>query len=118
MDDDKLFLRIEKRSLFYVLGGALGALGFMYLGKILERNKDRLVGLAKEGIAFKEWVGAKTDEIRETLEDIFAEAKYQYVEEREELSQILKKERELLESLEKHLTKRAQTKETEIKEEG
>lgn len=115
MDEEKLFLKVEKRGLFYVLGGALSALAFLSLGKILEKGKGKLVTLAKEGIAFKEWVGAKTDELKETVEDIIAEAKYLYVEEQEELSQILRREKELLESLEKQLAKKRETSETERK---
>lgn len=105
MDEDKVYIKLSKKNIYYVLGGMLGGLSVLLMGKILNRGKGSLVRLVKEGIAFGEWVGGKIDEIKENMEDILAEAKVLYFKDREELFKLVEKERELLDRLERLIQK-------------
>lgn len=100
MEELKSFVKVERRSLFYVLGGALGALGFLVLGRVLERGKPQFVGMAKEIVSFSEWLAGKFDEIKENFEDIVAEGKFAHVSEKSDLAEILEREEKLIKTLE------------------
>lgn len=101
MDEDKVCIKLSKKNVYYLAGGALCGFSVLFLGKALNRGKGLLVQVVKEGISFSEWVGGKVDEIKENMEDIVAEAKMLYLKEREELLKAVEKERELLDGLER-----------------
>jgi len=67
---------INKRSLWFMAGGALGALAVIGFGKLSKKIRPAAVGAVKEGYSFSEWLMAKCEKAKEDIEDIVAEAKY------------------------------------------
>lgn len=94
-------LVIGKNSLWLMGAGALGALAFLGLGRASKKVRPAAVCAAKEGYAFKEWVGGKFDALKEDVEDIVAEAVYEYQKDLEAGADAIKREKELLEKIEK-----------------
>lgn len=99
---------LSRKRLKYFLSGSVGALGFLLLGKLLERGKPYLKELVKEGLSFKEWLEGKVEEILEDAEDIVAEAKYNYYQDTQKSKEFIKREKEILEKLEKLLEKKTE----------
>jgi hypothetical protein len=94
-------LHIGKRSLWMMGAGALGTLAFLGLGKVSKKVRPGAVCVAKEGYAFKEWVAGKYDQLKEDIEDIVAEAVYEYQKDLEAGADAIKREKEVLEKIEK-----------------
>ncbi len=111
---------ISKRSLWLIAGGALGALAAIGIGKTSKKIKPTVVCAAKEGYAFKEWVAGKYERTMEDVEDIVAEAKHAYHKDIEATSEAVRKEKDILEKVEKALAKKSTKKKTkpEVKKEG
>lgn len=59
---------------------------------------------------FKEWVAEKFERAKEDVEDIAAEAKYAYHKDLEATQEAVKKEKEILEKVEKAAEKKASRK--------
>ncbi|HCC68506.1 MAG TPA: hypothetical protein DEP99_01265 [Nitrospiraceae bacterium] len=97
---------ISKKSLWLIAGGALGSLAAIGLGKALPRIKPALIGVAKEGYAFKEWAAAKVEKVKEDVEDIVAEAKYAYHKDLEASAEAVKKEKTILQKVEETVEKK------------
>ncbi|MBZ0157824.1 MAG: hypothetical protein K8I29_16635 [Alphaproteobacteria bacterium] len=97
---------ISKRSIWLLAGGALGALAALTLGKAVRKARPAVVGAVKEGYAFKEWVAGKTEGIKEDMEDIVAEAKHSYHKDLDVSSGAVKREKEVLQKIEKEVEKR------------
>ena len=94
-------LHIGKRSLWLMGAGALGSLAFLGLGQASKKIRPAAVCVAKEGYAFKEWVAGRYDQLKEDVEDIVAEAVYEYQKDLEAGGDAIKREKELLEKIEK-----------------
>jgi len=101
---------ISKRSLWLVAGGALGALAALGIGKASKKIKPALVSAAKEGYAFKEWAAGKYERAKEDIEDIAAEAKHAYHKDLEATAEAVKKEKEIIEKVERAVEKKASRK--------
>lgn len=101
---------ISKKSLWLVAGGALGTLAAMGIGKASKKIRPTIVGAVKEGYAFKEWAAGKIETVKEDVEDIIAEAKHAYHKDIEATEEAVKKEKEILEKVEKAVEKKAQRK--------
>ena len=106
---------ISKRSLWLVVGGAFGALAALGIGKASKKIRPAMVGAAKEGYAFKEWIAGKYEKAREDAEDIVAEAKHAYHKDLEATSEAVRKEKEILEKVEKVVEKKVAKKKTKPK---
>ena len=91
---------INKRSLWFVAGGALGALAVIGFGKLSKKIKPTAVGVVKEGYAFSEWLMAKCEKAKEDIEDIVAEAKHVHQKDLEATAETVKKEEEILKKVE------------------
>lgn len=94
-------LFIGKRSLWLMAGGALGTLAALGLGKATSKVRPAAVCAVKEGYAFKEWVAGRFDSLKEDIEDIVAEAVYEYQKDLATTADAVKREKELLEKIEK-----------------
>lgn len=92
---------MKKRDLWLVAGGALGALAALGLGKISGKIRPAAVGTVREGYAFKEWLAGKAEKVKEDMEDIYAEGVHQYHSNVAATSDSVKRERDILEKLDK-----------------
>lgn len=99
-------LHIGKRSLWLMGSGALGALAALSFDKLTGKVRPAAVGVVKEGYAFKEWVAGKFEKAREDVEDIVAEAVYEYQRDLQAGADAIKREKELLEKIEKLVEQR------------
>ena len=97
---------ISKRSLLLMAGGVLGALAALGIGKASKKIKPTIVGVVKEGYAFKEWIAEKYVRAIEDIEDIVAEAKHAYYKDLEATQEIVKKEKKILEKVEEIMKKK------------
>jgi len=97
---------ITKKSLWLMAGGALGALAAIGIGKAFNKIRPAVVGVVKEGYAFKEWAAAKAEKIKEDVEDIVAEAKYAYNKDLESSAEAIKKEKAILKKVEESVEKK------------
>jgi hypothetical protein len=111
-------LHIGKRTLWLMGGGALGALAALSFDKITGKVRPAAVGVVKEGYAFKEWAAGKFEKAREDVEDIVAEAVYEYQRDLQAGADAIKREKELLEKIEKLVEQRLAKIKPEKKEEG
>jgi hypothetical protein len=111
-------LHIGKRSLWLMGGGALGALAALSFDKITGKVRPAAVGVVKEGYAFKEWAAGKFEKAKEDVEDIVAEAVYEYQRDLQAGADAIKREKELLEKIEKLVEQRLAKIKPEKKEEG
>ncbi len=91
---------ISKRSLWFMAGGALGALAVIGMGKLSKKMRPAAVGVTKEGLAFKEWLIANYEKVREDLEDIVAEAKHAHQKDIKTTADAVKKEDDILKKME------------------
>jgi len=92
---------ISRNALLMMAGGALGALALVGLGKSAGKMRPAAVGAVKEGVAFKEWLAARFEKIKEDLEDIVAEGVYEHESETVAESKLQDREAELLDKIEK-----------------
>lgn len=99
-------LHIGKRTLWLMGGGALGALAALSFDKLTGKVRPAAVGVVKEGYAFKEWAVGKFEKAREDVEDIVAEAVYEYQRDLQAGADAIKREKELLEKIEKLVEQR------------
>lgn len=99
-------LHIGKQDLWLLAGGALGALALLGLGKATQKVRPLAVGAVKEGYAFKEWVAGKAEKIKEDMEDIVAEGMHQYREDLSSAAGAVKREKDILEKIEKVVEKK------------
>jgi len=97
MDDFK----IGKQNLWFLAGGALGALAALGFGKAKSKIRPAAVGAVREGYAFKEWLSGRAEQFKEDMEDIVAEGIYQYRQDVSDASDKLKREKDILEKVEK-----------------
>ena len=91
---------ISKHSLWFMAGGALGALAVIGFGKLSKKIKPTAVGVVKEGYAFSEWLMAKCEKAKEDIEDIVAEAKHAHQKDLEATAETVKKEEDILKKVE------------------
>jgi len=91
---------IDKRSLWLMAGGALGALAVIGIGRLSKKMRPAAVGVTKEGIAFKEWLITNYEKVKEDIEDIVAEAKHVHLKDLEAEAETEKKEQDLLKKVE------------------
>lgn len=91
---------ISKRSLWLVAGGALGVLAAIGIGKLSKKMRPAAVGVTKEGLAFKEWLIANYEKVKEDIEDIVAEAKHVHQKDLETTTETEKKEEDILRKVE------------------
>ena len=80
----------------YVLLGVGAVAGAVTLGRHAKEAKPYVVEVAKEAIAFGEWLSSARAEEEEYWEDVMAEAKHQYKQEVEQKLQVLQKQQEML----------------------
>lgn len=99
-------IHIKKQDLWMLAGGALGALALLGLGRATQKVRPVAVGAVKEGYAFKEWVTGKAEKLKEDIEDIVAEGAHQYQEELTTSTDAVKREKEILEKIEKAVEKK------------
>lgn len=99
-------IHIGKQDLWMLAGGALGALALLGLGKATQKIRPAAVGAVKEGYAFKEWVTGQAEKLKEDVEDIVAEGIYQYQEDLTASADAVKREKEILEKIEKVVEKK------------
>ena len=91
---------ISKHSLWFMAGGALGALAVIGFGKLSKKIKPTAVGVVKEGYSFSEWLMAKCEKAKEDIEDIVAEAKHAHQKDLEATAETVKKEEDILKKVE------------------
>ena len=91
---------VNKRSLWFMAGGALGALAAIGISKMSKKIRPSAVGVTKEGIAFKEWLFANYEKVKEDIEDIVAEAKHEHQKDLETTAETVKKEEGILKKME------------------
>ncbi|SNB45502.1 hypothetical protein [Geobacter sp. DSM 9736] len=94
-------IHIGQRDLWLLAGGALGALAALGLGKASKKVRPAAVSAVREGYAFKEWVAGKAEKLKEDVEDIVAEGVHQYQEGLTATADTVKREKEILEKIEK-----------------
>lgn len=91
---------ISKRSLYLAAGGALGVLAAFGIGKLSKRMRPAAVGVTKEGLAFKEWLIANYEKVKEDIEDIVAEAKHAQQKDFHAAAETAKREEDILKKVE------------------
>lgn len=94
-------IHIDKRDLWLMAGGALGALAALGLGKATNKIRPVAVGAVREGYAFKEWMAGKSEKLKEDFEDIMAEGVHQYQQDLAAAADAVKREKDVLEKIEK-----------------
>ena len=94
-------IHVKKRDLWLVAGGALGALAALGLGKLSGKVRPAAVCAVREGYAFKEWLAGKAEKVKEDVEDIVAEGVHQYQEGLSATADTVKREKDILEKIEK-----------------
>lgn len=94
-------IHIGKKDIWLVAGGALGALAVLGLGKVSKKVRPAAVGAVREGYAFKEWLAGKAEKMKEDVEDIVAEGVHQYKQDVTAAADTVKKEKDILEKIEK-----------------
>ena len=104
---------ISKRSLWFMAGGALGAIAAIGIGKASKKIRPAAVGIVKEGYAFKEWFAEKYEMVMEDVEDIVVEAKHAHHKDIEASSESIKKEKGVLQRIEEALKKRIAKRKTQ-----
>lgn len=97
---------ISKRTLWVMAGGALGALAAIGIARTLKKKSPAVVGIVKEGYAFKEWVASNIESTKEDIEDVVAEAKHEYYKELEATVECINKEKELLQKIEEKVSEK------------
>ncbi len=95
-----------KKNLLLLAGSAITTLAATRSGKVPKEYHSAAVGILKEGYAFKEWVCGKLEKLKEDAEDIAAEAVYEYQSDLDSTADLKKRERELLEKIEKIVEKK------------
>lgn len=93
-------INIDKKDLWLVAGGALGALAALGLGKAVKKGRPAAVCAVREGYAFKEWLAGKAEKLKEDVEDIVAEGVHQYQQDLAASADTVKKEKDILEKIE------------------
>ena len=83
----------------YFLAGIGAVAGVILLSKLLKQNKPMLVGVTKEVISFKDWLGTSVAEGQEFWQDVTAEAKHLYKLDVEKKLEILQKQQEVLQKI-------------------
>ncbi len=91
---------ISNRSLWFMAGGALGAVAAIGISKLSNKIRPAAVGVTKEGLAFKEWLVANYEKGKEDIEDIVAEAKHAHQKDLEATAESAKKEKDMLRTVE------------------
>ena len=104
---------ISKRALWLVSGGALGALAAIGIARTLKSKRSSVVGMVKEGYAFKEWVASNIESAKEDIEVVVAEAKHEYYKELEATAESISKEKELLQKIEEKVREKIARSKTE-----
>lgn len=107
----KLELAVGKGSLGWTALGALGALGFLILGRGSPKSKRVFVSAIKEGYNCKEWVLTRTEQIRADVADAVAEAQHAHEQRRdlEELLEALASDKELLGQVQEMIRRKSAT---------
>lgn len=98
-------IHIGKKDLLMMAGGALGVMALLGLTKS-QKLRPVAVSAVKEGYAFKEWVAGKTEKLKEDMEDIVAEGVHQYREDLTVTADAVKREKDILEKIEKIVEKK------------
>ena len=92
---------VSKRTLWMMAGGALGAMALLGLGSVFKVVRPAVVSAVKEGYGFKEWLAAKIEKANEDVQDVIAEAVFSYKKDLTDLADMAKREKELMERVEK-----------------
>lgn len=104
-------ITISTKTLLLTAAGAAGTAIALFLGRHFQKFKPSLVEVAKEGYGFVDWVTEKLERAKEDLEDLLAEAKHAYYEERIEMQELIRREREILEKIENRIKQNLHEKE-------
>jgi hypothetical protein len=107
---------IKKKSLWMMAGGALGAFAALSLGKAFRTVCPAAVRTVKEGYAFKEWMAAKVERAKEDVEDVVAEAVFSYHSDVAATAEAVRREREILDKLERIVESKSARMQPENKE--
>ncbi|BCS53187.1 hypothetical protein [Geobacter sp. SVR] len=99
-------LFVGKRNLWLLAGGAVGALAALSLEKLSPKVRPTAVGVVKEGYAFKEWIAAKAERVKEDVEDIVAEGIHNYHSDLEASADAVRREKEILDRIGKCVDER------------
>ncbi|HSE84290.1 MAG TPA: hypothetical protein VLB01_07060 [Thermodesulfobacteriota bacterium] len=83
----------------FFLAGIGTVAGILLLSRLLKQNRPILVGVSKEVIAFKDWLGTSMAEGQEFWQDVTAEAKHLYKLDVEKKLEILQKQQEVLQRI-------------------
>jgi hypothetical protein len=109
-------LHLSKRTLWMMAGGAAGALAVLGFGKAFSAARPAAVSAVKEAYGFKEWLAARLETAREDIEDVVAEAVFGYQKDLAATADVVKREKEILEKVEKAVDERLAKARTEKKE--
>ena len=107
---------LGKKNLLLMAGSLISTLAVFVSDKATKKYRPAAVGVLKEGYAFKEWVAGNFEKVREDVEDMVAEAVYEYQGELDAAADMAKREKELLENIEKIVGKKLAEMEPEKKE--
>ncbi|MBI5443039.1 MAG: hypothetical protein HY900_17715 [Deltaproteobacteria bacterium] len=91
----------RRKNLGLMASGAGGALALLALPALIRRTRACLVGVVREGYAFKEWVAGRGEELKEEVEDVVAEGVHQYEADLAASAEKVEREREILEGIER-----------------
>lgn len=94
-------LHVSKRTLWMVAGGAVAALAGLGLERAFSLTRPAVVGVLKEGYGFKEWLAGRFERAKEDIQDVVAEAAYRHHRDLTATAEAVKREKELLEKVEK-----------------
>ncbi|MBI5586224.1 MAG: hypothetical protein HY892_20635 [Deltaproteobacteria bacterium] len=99
-------IHLKKRDLWFIAGGALGALAALGLGKVSGKVRPVAVSAVREGYSFKEWMAGKAEKVKEDVQDIVAEGIHHYQQDLASMGDTVKREKDLLEKLDKIVEER------------
>lgn len=111
-------LHLSKRTLWMMAGGAVGALAMLGFGRAFHAARPAAVSAVKEAYGFKEWLAGRLETAREDIEDVVAEAVFNYRKDLAATVDVVKREKEILGKVEKVVGQRMAKAQAERKEQG
>ncbi len=97
---------ISKKSFWLMASGGIGALALLGLGRATKKIRPTAVGAVREGYAFKEWLAGNFESLKEDVEDIVAEGVHHYEKDLAATADTIKREKEILEKVERIVAER------------
>jgi hypothetical protein len=94
-------IHVRKKSLWMMAGGVVGALAVLGFGKAFRAVRPVAVSALKESYGFKEWLGGKVEAAKEDMEDVVAEAIFSYHKDLAATADVVRREKEILDKIEK-----------------